>query len=177
MKWKNIDQGPGYYYITATLTEWVSLFARDDLRNAVVHEIKIALSRFRASLAAFVIMPDHLHLLTFLPEDGQLHRFCKCWRGRSGRRVVDLLIRQQDTGTLRKLAAHANGRCRYAAWKEQVRALPISNVEKLRAKIDYIHANPVGRGLVADPTDWDYSSYRFYERGDPVVFDVASPEI
>ena len=31
------------------------------------------------------------------------------------------------------------------------------------AVIDYIHANPVRRGLVAQPTDWEWSSARFWE--------------
>ncbi len=30
------------------------------------------------------------------------------------------------------------------------------------------HANPVSRSLVAHPGDWEHSSWRFYERGEPV---------
>jgi putative transposase len=33
----------------------------------------------------------------------------------------------------------------------------------LRMMIEYIHNNPVGRGLVEHPTDWLWSSARFYE--------------
>jgi len=36
-------------------------------------------------------------------------------------------------------------------------------VEKLR----YIHRNPVKRGLVAEPDQWVWSSYRSYAYGDP----------
>lgn len=34
---------------------------------------------------------------------------------------------------------------------------------KLVEKIHYIHNNPVQRGLVDQPTDWKWSSARFYE--------------
>jgi hypothetical protein len=34
-------------------------------------------------------------------------------------------------------------------------------VEKLR----YIHRNPIKRGLVAKPEDWQWSSYRHYQTG------------
>ena len=37
---------------------------------------------------------------------------------------------------------------------------------ELREKLDYCHKNPVTRGLVHDPADWKWSSYRFYEFGD-----------
>ena len=29
-------------------------------------------------------------------------------------------------------------------------------------KIDYMHNNPVKRGLVAQPGDWPWSSWRYY---------------
>lgn len=32
----------------------------------------------------------------------------------------------------------------------------------VRQKVDCIHANPVRRGLVTSPTDWGWSSARFY---------------
>jgi putative transposase len=31
------------------------------------------------------------------------------------------------------------------------------------AVIEYVHANPVRRGLVAQPTDWEWPSARFWE--------------
>jgi putative transposase len=36
-------------------------------------------------------------------------------------------------------------------------------VEKLR----YLHRNPVKRGLVAQPEQWKWSSYRSYAYGEP----------
>ena len=41
--------------------------------------------------------------------------------------------------------------------------------DDMREKIAYIHMNPVRRGLVEKPTDWDWSSACDYEGGDGVV--------
>jgi putative transposase len=38
----------------------------------------------------------------------------------------------------------------------------ITSTEALRAVIEYIHANPVRRGLVARAEDWEWSSARWY---------------
>lgn len=78
-----------------------------------------------------------------------------------------------DQESLKVLAAHANGGCRYAVWKEQVRALPIWGERKLREKVDYIHANPVRRGLVTDPSDWPHSSYCYHERGEEACLPMS----
>jgi hypothetical protein len=43
----------------------------------------------------------------------------------------------------------------------------------IEASIQYLHANPVRRGLVARPTDWEWSSARWYagERSVPLTID------
>jgi putative transposase len=172
MKWKNIDIGAGCYYITATFTEWLPLFTRPEIRELVCEEITNALAECGGSVAAFVIMPDHLHLLVYLPDKDLLHRFCKLWRGRSGRKIPRILEAQGDADSLSVMTKHANAVSSYAVWKEQVRALAVWSEPKLAAMLNYIHANPVRRRLVTNPEDWEFSSYRFYESGVPGMLDV-----
>ncbi len=117
MKWKNVDIGPGYYYITGTITQWLPLLSRPDIRQMVYDDIAAAAQVCGASITAFVIMPEHLHLLANLPEGDLLHKFNKLWRGRPGRHNPALLEKQADTETLGILAAHANGGCKYPAWQ------------------------------------------------------------
>jgi len=38
--------------------------------------------------------------------------------------------------------------------------------EKKNEKLDYMHANPVNRGLVRHPQDWPWSSWAFYCRSE-----------
>jgi hypothetical protein len=41
-------------------------------------------------------------------------------------------------------------------------------------KVDYIHLNPIRRGLVSDPHDWKYSSAGFYLNGSEGVVKIDS---
>lgn len=177
MKWTNRDVGNAAYYITGTLTEWLPLLSIPEVRQRVCDDIQVALESCSGTLFAFVVMPTHIHLLVHLQEVGLLHKFNKLWRGRSGRHIPTIMERLGNTEALRVLARHANGGCRYASWKEQTRDLAISTMPKLLAKIDYIHANPVRRGLVAHPSDWPYSSYRYYEGGEAVCLPVTLFEL
>lgn len=177
MKWKNIDIGEAYYYITGTFTEWLPLFNRIDVLEIVYEEITRSLSECNAGLAAYVLMPHHLLLLVHLPDHGILHRFCKNWRGRSAIRIIRVLQAESDTTTLATMIIHASGASRYAVWKEQVRALAIYGEEKLNAKVNYINENPVRGGLVEDPCEWQFSSYSFYERRTPGVLAVTPPVV
>jgi hypothetical protein len=37
---------------------------------------------------------------------------------------------------------------------------------KLREKLEYMHENPVQRGLVKNAREWIWSSFWFYEKGE-----------
>ena len=52
----------------------------------------------------------------------------------------------------------------FNVWSERKR------IEKLR----YIHRNPVRRGLVGNPEDWEWSSYRHYLTGKAGVVEIES---
>ncbi len=48
----------------------------------------------------------------------------------------------------------------------------ITSIETLRAMIEYIHANPVRRGLVARAEDWEWSSARWYAGLRPAKLEI-----
>ncbi len=50
-------------------------------------------------------------------------------------------------------------------WKERYHATPLYDEDSFLQKLDYIHANPVRRGLSARPEEYPYSSARFYFDG------------
>ncbi len=38
----------------------------------------------------------------------------------------------------------------------------VQRLEEVPQELDYMHNNPVARGLVSSPEDWPWSSWRFY---------------
>jgi hypothetical protein len=42
----------------------------------------------------------------------------------------------------------------------------VYSLGKKKEKLNYMHANPVIRGLVKDPKDWPWSSWSFYRGGE-----------
>jgi putative transposase len=50
-------------------------------------------------------------------------------------------------------------------WQAHYYDFNISTHEKFVEKLRYIHRNPVRRGLVAQPQDWKWSSFRHYQTG------------
>ena len=57
-------------------------------------------------------------------------------------------------------------------WQEGFHPEMITTMEMFEQKVNYIHFNPVRRGLVSQPEDWIYSSASFYSAGKKGVLDV-----
>jgi len=186
MRWKNFDEGASCYYITSTFTDWMKLFRSSRVLQIVREEITRATTECGAGTLAYVFMPEHLHLLTYLPEKDLIHRYCKLWRGRSARRIA--LYLEQETSfapiphgggvldaqaVLNRMATHAHGTARHAVWKEQPRSMVVWSKPVVMQKIEYIHNNPVKRGLTSHPADWPFSSWRFYEGDGKSLLPIA----
>ncbi len=51
-------------------------------------------------------------------------------------------------------------------WQRRFYDFNVWTDRKRAEKLGYMHGNPVKRGLVADPQDWRWSSYRVYFLGE-----------
>jgi putative transposase len=54
----------------------------------------------------------------------------------------------------------------YRVWQRRFYDFNVWSEEKRLEKLDYMHGNPVKRGLVKSPADWPWSSWRFYHLND-----------
>jgi hypothetical protein len=54
-------------------------------------------------------------------------------------------------------------------WQRRFYDFNVWSKKKRIEKLKYIHRNPVKRGLVTEPEQWAWSSYRSYAFGEPGV--------
>jgi putative transposase len=116
-------------------------------------------------LWAFVLMPEHVHLLIY--PGHELHRAADMLytlKKSVTNRALAFIRREAPEFLIRMEDRQANGHVSYRFWQrgggyDENLYTPA----KIWGKIDYIHANPVRRGLCERPTDWKWSSARAYE--------------
>ncbi|MHB1458984.1 MAG: transposase [Armatimonadota bacterium] len=129
-------------------------------------------NKYDCRILAYVIMPDHYHLVLDLQKPDDLHRWLHDVQMHTGNELRKWLRETATPDDLAIFAKHANGKSKLAIWKEQARAFGIISNEVLRTKIDYMHNNPVKRGLVTDPSQWMWSSWHNYHLDDDSIFRV-----
>jgi putative transposase len=105
-------------------------------------------------IAAYVLMPEHVHLLTSEPETGTLATFLQI--------LKQLTSRELKSPNQKQL------------WQRRYYDFNVSTPEKFAEKLQYIHRNPIKRGLVTKPEDYCWSSFNHYATGEPHPVEIES---
>ncbi len=140
------------------------LLTKDRTRRWFVDALESARRRHQFDIWAYVIMPEHVHVLVWPKQAAyKISRIRTALKAPVHCKAIKYL-RQYAPAFLEKLQdRQPNGDVHYRFW-QRGGGYDRNVVEPftLLQMIEYIHNNPVRRGLVEQPTDWVWSSARFY---------------
>jgi REP-associated tyrosine transposase len=103
-------------------------------------------------------MPEHVHLLVNEPGRGTLAEAIHFLKLSFAKRVRSL--RANDSAE--------------PFWQKRYYDRNVRSDREFTVKLRYLHQNPLKRGLVPDPKDWKWSSYRHYALREKVVIEIES---
>src|SRR5437588_5285658 len=146
-------------YLTMVAKDRLPVFQTDAIKKVTCKALNEARRSGGFLIFAYVIMPDHLHLVTSQPSssaDG-LRRV----KGITGRRVIDYLKQNDFQSSLAKLR-HGEWKRQHthSLWQQEKNVFSIFSEAAFMQKVNYIHLNPVPAGLVERDTDYHWSSAR-----------------
>jgi len=155
MKWSTSPRRPphlyvddAWYFVTASVVNKVHVLSSDEHFILWTQSFKELIREFNATLAAWVVLANHYHLL-FLPQHGlELGSFMKSLNGRTSHQLNALDKTQGRTVW-------------YSYWDTCIRG-----ERDFWTRFNYIHYNPVKHGYVERMEDWRFSSYHQYAESD-----------
>jgi putative transposase len=134
-------------FVTTTVKDWTPVFSDSACAQVVLRQLEETSHYFDASIAAYVIMPSHVHALLGLREIERLSQLMQSFKSLSARRILPHL-----TPELRGLFGES------PLWKPRYDDLIIWSEKQFKVKVEYIHNNPVKAGLAGDASDYVFSS-------------------
>ena len=172
---------PGHaHFLTFSCFHRRPFLARDRTRRWMLDAIALARERHRFDLWAWVIMPEHAHLLLLPREaDYDVSAILSTLKQPVAKRAIEF-VRREAPQFARWMADRApDGREVLRFWQRGGGYdHNVWSPQRAWEKIDYCHANPVRRKLVTRPEDWPWSSYLDHvglrEVGWPLTIDRAS---
>ena len=150
------------------------LLTNDNRLALLAQSIRRALDRYQFHLVAYVFMPEHVHLLVVPPEpETALPDFLKAIKRPFSFRVKQSLLAEKSPLLDKLTIRERPGRICFRFWQEGPGYdRNLSSAAAVLGAIDYIHHNPVRRGLCLRAIDWKWSSARqFIIPGAPIPFD------
>jgi len=127
------------------------------------------------AIVGYVIMPSHVHLVLVPRDHVNLGHAIGELKSRSARRIL-ALWRELQAPVLGRLLVRRRGIEQLVFWQGRCYDHNCWKLDGVREMIQYCHLNPVKAGLVADPGDWPWSSYRWYNDLPGIVLEIDGIE-
>jgi len=157
--------GKGHlHFITFSCYRRLPLFKTARARDVFVKELSKIRDEMGFRLIGYVVMPEHVHLLISEPKEGTPSTVLQKLKLRAAR-MLRMRKRRPNPTQLRFPFEETREPLR-AFWQARFYNFNVYTQGKKKEKLNYMHANPVVRGLVAHPKDWRWSSWGFYWGGE-----------
>ena len=88
-KWSNLNLPGALQYVTGTVLHRMRIFKQEKCCIAFLEVFAALLQDWPSKLIAFVLMPDHFHLIVN-PRDGDIRGFAGALKSLSARRIIQL---------------------------------------------------------------------------------------
>ena len=152
------------HFLTFSCYRKRPLLGTQQARRVFVQELARVRAEYGFRLIGYVVMPNHVHLLVSEPKKKTLSTVLQMLKQRVSRKMRK---RKKDgvKGQMEFLFC-ADGEEARSFWQERFYDFNVYSKGKVKEKLNYMHANPVIRGLVKHPKDWPWSSWSTCVKGE-----------
>ena len=150
---RRYQQAESLHFITFSCFHRLPYLSDPHSKSVVEAVLEKTRSRHEARIYAYVLMPNHGHLLINEPPSILLDQFIKAFKQSASREL------KGD---------------RKQFWQDRYYDANISGEDARLEIIRYIHRNPIKRDLVARPHEYQWSSFQHYLSGQRGAVEIES---
>jgi putative transposase len=122
-----------------------------EARDVFVRALEAMRVRYDFEVRGYVVMPEHVHLLVSEPREALLSKALQALK-------LSVAVKREER----------------PLWQARYYDFNVFSEAKRVEKLNYMHQNPVTRGLVAFAENWEWSSARWYLCGEAGAVVIAS---
>jgi putative transposase len=146
------------FFITVTLRRRLPPFTGEEY-SVILSTLDESRRRLGFALCGYVLMPDHWHALLSICAPLTISRVIR------------------DVKSVSALRLNRSRGRQGALWQHQFWDRFVRHQREYSQRLNYMHSNPVRKGLVGKPEEWRWSSFRNFSRDEaeraacPIQFD------
>ncbi|MGC2248136.1 MAG: transposase [Terriglobales bacterium] len=171
------------HFVTFSCYRRQPYFRSPEIYDLFVQTLEDMRRLFSMYVYGYVLMPEHVHLLVSEPERRMVPQVRAPGLGANlGSQLVS-----EPKGAVLADAIHylklsfakrlrsREGRVELGSfWQKRYYDRNVRNAREFSIKLRYVHRNPVKRGLVSNPVEWTWSSFRHYALREIGVVEIES---
>ena len=123
--------------------------------NILLNKIEAYRIRDNVRIHAYVLMPEHFHLLLTIPDVASISSYMRDLKKRTAYEYFK-----------------RGGSDLHRFWEHRFDDVYIYSHDIFITKLNYIHYNPVRAGFSKLPEDWPYSSANYYTNGEKSIIQI-----
>jgi putative transposase len=161
MKRKIFTKTGGSHFVTFSAYHRRNLLQTPRAKQIVISQLGMLAGQGRVKVSGFVIMPDHAHAVLWFDNEADLPKVIQVWKSTSAH-YLRKLYEEEIPDMIDHLKTRRNGRELVCFWQRRYYDFNITTMKKLSEKLEYMHWNPVKKGLCKRPWDYNWSSAPWY---------------
>lgn len=163
-----IREQNGLYFLTMTVVDWMDVFTRKTYRYDIIDSLKYCQENKGLIIYAWCIMSNHIHIICRAKEGSKLSDIIRDFKKFTAKKIIDRIIHEPESRRewmvyrFEHNAKYKKQNPKYMFWEKDNHAVLLDTNEMMDQRLNYIHQNPVGAGIVDDPHHYLFSSARDY---------------
>ena len=154
---KRYQESKQSHFVTFSCYRRLPRLQEDRIRDLFIESLERTRRDYRFRVYGYVVMPEHVHLLISEPEEEALAKAIQALKIAVARRAM-----------------HYDEGAGIAFWQRRYYDHNVRTEQSFVEKLRYLHRNPVIRGLVEKPEDWEWSSFRHYLSAEAGAVEIES---
>lgn len=128
------------YFITICTYNKSDILTKNGIADIIIDSLKWFIDTSNIIFLGFVIMPDHFHWAFALEEGYALDNIVRRYKTFTGKRIKELLY------------------SKIKIWQNGYYDHLLRDMKDFKVKLNYMHNNPVRKGIVNNPEEYLYST-------------------
>jgi putative transposase len=145
------QQAHDLHFVTFSCYHRLPYLATPAARSLFERSLEAMRLRYGFLVTGYVVMPEHVHLLVGEPTKAVLAKALQALK-------LSVTVQQKQR----------------PFWQARYYDFNVFTERKRVEKLRYMHRNPIKRGLIVEPEDWAWSSFRHYASGEPRTVEIES---
>jgi putative transposase len=150
-------------FVTTTCKDWLHLLQSHAIMQIVADSLTFLNGKYKVQIVGYVFMPNHIHMLMFLEDGKTLSSYMRDFKKFTSVKIRKQLEAEEQYSLVEQMR-FIKGAQKLKVWQDRFDDFYITNPKSFLIKLNYIHNNPLKRGLAKSAADYKYSSAGYYER-------------